>query len=715
MNDSNKLYSYFTDDQRDGIISLHPFNLEEIGWTDFTNSIKSDPNTTFRYTGSHSSRLFGGYYHRYQQLYKGIEVEDGGFTIRTNTDDIEAIPGPCDNCPPPTELCDEVYSFAPFIYEDIDISVNPVVTDQQIKEILQPGSSNNNNNNNNYNSESGDSAPLFTKELRIVNNLGGECEYRLAYIVKYRDSLSVDMAAWVDAHTGQLLYQTHQHYSKNAPTADHGIQFMNDNTDIYGLTELVNHRLRCLDFTGLQVYDYNNFSYTPKSPSTRDWNASDANPEVFQLFWMTDQVLEVIADKLGITFFHGVRVGYHPNFKNAKAEPRGPNYPADIIFGKIEGRSTVEFDVIAHELGHHIIFEFIRANLIGSNTLHEGIADMIGVYIESLLQPNGIDWVMGDDMPYSAGRDLENTSRNCFTEIKYLDDQHDRSEALGHWFYLCVNGDVNKHILPLPIDEVLTLVLEALPNLGSNPDYPDLMRATVALAKEKYGPCSEALKTILRAWDAICVPTNSRLVHPLEPCDQLEGPAYVCEENNNIRVCAISYTGVDYNYAEWTIIGRNSTSFVSTGTMVGNSQYGGDCLKITTIPDMPYYPQTITIQFRAPKTDGTGDLTLTKRIKILDCDHDDLTCQEYYAQFSKPVDNTYMIQQEDAYTAENLEAEMRQQVESGELKVIIYDIMGNIVNPNTPYWSNGSPQIWIYTYWDKSGRFVKSQKVYKIN
>lgn len=128
MTNSNPLYTYFIDDERDGIISLHPFILEDIGgWTTFINAVKSDPNITFRYTGSHASRLFDGYYHRYQQLYKGIEVVDGGFTIFTDTEDIEAIPGPCDNCPPPVDRCDEVHTFAPYIYEGIDSHGSPQI------------------------------------------------------------------------------------------------------------------------------------------------------------------------------------------------------------------------------------------------------------------------------------------------------------------------------------------------------------------------------------------------------------------------------------------------------------------------------------------------------------------------------------------------------------------------------------------------------------
>ena len=52
--------------------------------------------------------------------------------------------------------------------------------------------------------------------------------------------------------------------------------------------------------------------------------------------------------------------------------------------------------------------------------------------------------------------------------------------------------------------------------------------------------------------------------------------------------------GLSTNYA-WTIIAPNSTNFDLSGDQSGNGTVDGTCLEITSIPDMPCYPQDITI------------------------------------------------------------------------------------------------------------------------
>ncbi len=420
---------------------------------------------------------------------------------------------------------------------------------------------------------------------------------------------------------------------------------------------------------------------------------------------MTDQVIDLYESELGIEFTDA-HVGWQPLFNNARSNSPGiPSTRSEHLFGIIGGASTVEYDVIAHELGHTILREFISSAQIQGGSLHEAISDMFGTYIESKL--TGLDWVMGDDMPLVI-RDLENTSLNCFTNISGLTSVHSRGEALGHWFFLCVNGDANTNIPPMDIDEVMALVVEALPNLGNNPDYPDLMEVIMDLAESLYGTCSGQFVTILRAWEQICVPTNHRMADPNEPCIVLTGSYSVCEEYNYLNVCISSNFGISTAAGRWTIIGKNSVYFKSVHGMQGNSQQGGSCIQIYEIPDMPYYPQTITIQYY---NSDIGE-TITRRVIIMDCDGDDPTCEEYYGIQGRVLNDGLVNNFIQDRVAESLPEKLADN--NQPLKIIVFDLMGNRLNISKEQLripQGYRPRIVLLTYWDINGVLIKSEKM----
>ncbi len=411
-------------------------------------------------------------------------------------DDIESKPPPCHNCPPVDSCKDMVALLSPHIYENISISVTPTISILNIVQSLDTPT-----------------AIISGTDLKIVHNLTKNCEYKLVYKVTYVSEAEGDMIGWVDAHTGQLLYKHSPYLFKNAPTADYGIKPMKD-TQIGNNTLLQNSRLKCYDMTGSQYIDIFDINDIPKSPSNRDWGVIDANPEVFQLFWMSDEVLDVYADNLDIHFVD-VHVGFHPELDGAFSISGTPNTSSYFTFGgnySNSFKSTVEYDVIGHEFGHAYIRQYVSSEQIEGGSLHEGLADIFGTYVESILQ-GSIDWVMGDNIPYTI-RDLQNTSQNCFTNVKSLGVKHERGKPLGHWFYLCVNGSTIDNIPPMDLDEMMVLLMDAVATLGSNADYPDLMRATLDLVAKKYGTCSNQFRTILNEWEKICVTTNHRLVNP---------------------------------------------------------------------------------------------------------------------------------------------------------------------------------------------------------
>lgn len=696
IDSSNPLHQYLVSEDREGVLKVHPFSIEEVGgWEAFQNALTNNTDNTYEFVGVTKGRLLKGYYYRYQQYYQGIPVVNGGFSIFVESDDPQNIAGPpCTGCSP-IDPCGLISLIAPHIYEDISITApaNPAIPAASIANYLPMNVSS-----------------IETPRLQIINNIKGNCEYLLAWEVNYTDAIEGSLVGWIDAQTGELLFQKGRHDNKGAPTTDWGIQNMNDQ-QVGNNTVLRNNRLAAYDMTNVmnvivtrELAGRFNNNQIPVSPATRDWNITDAPTEVFQAFWMTDQALDVFESELNIEFTD-VHIGIHPTAIGATSFRGTPGNRSEYAFGiSPNGFSFIEYDVIGHELGHTIIREFFASTLIEGASLHEGIADMFGTYVEFIL--DALDWRIGDDVPFVV-RDLENTPRNCFTNIANLTQEHNRSEALGHWFFLCVNGDAANNIPAMDINQVMMLVLEALPNIGGNPDYPDLMNATIDLAEIVFGTCSNQFLTILRAWERICVATNHRMANPIVPCAFLTSShAFPCEEINYFFVCLSPNSGLDISQGRWIITGRNSVYFQSQLGMQGNIQQGGNCITITSIPNMPFYPQVLTFQYQHA---GIGQ-TLSQRIILVDCDRDDPTCKDYYVIQALYLDHTN--------TASLLPSEVfAPSITSEEevLKIIVYDLMGNRLNiskENLRSNQGSTPRIVILTYWTENGRFVKSEKIF---
>lgn len=138
-------------------------------------------------------------YRRYQQLYKGLLVDGGGYTASYRI----AI-GPNE----PNDPCKAAYRLSPYILSDINIDINSKVERSAIKNLFHVST-------------------LTSEELLITHNLDGNCGYRLMWQVSYFDG--TPKTSWVDAKTGDLVKTINSTMYKNAPTEDYGVQNLDDN------------------------------------------------------------------------------------------------------------------------------------------------------------------------------------------------------------------------------------------------------------------------------------------------------------------------------------------------------------------------------------------------------------------------------------------------------------------------------------------------------
>ena len=137
LSEESLLYEYMIDKNYDGLgpLHFHSFSINEIGgWQYFIDELTTDSDITFEYLESFDSRIIEGTYHKFRQYYRGVEVVDGGFTVVSEkTSSQAAVAPPCVGCPP-INLCAEIQMINPSIYENIDISILPQLSLNQIIE-----------------------------------------------------------------------------------------------------------------------------------------------------------------------------------------------------------------------------------------------------------------------------------------------------------------------------------------------------------------------------------------------------------------------------------------------------------------------------------------------------------------------------------------------------------------------------------------------------
>lgn len=129
---------------------------------------------------------------------------------------------------------------------------------------------------------------------------------------------------------------------------------------------------------------------------------------------MTNGAINVFNDDLGVDF-KDVHVGYFPSIDNAISFGPLESIPENetrFMFGANSDGSYVEYDIIGHELAHAISREYFSNEFKEGSSLAEAISDMYGVYIESKLEPDGLDWQMGDDIPSSYDPSIPGQKRN---------------------------------------------------------------------------------------------------------------------------------------------------------------------------------------------------------------------------------------------------------------------------------------------------------------
>ncbi|HRO09303.1 MAG TPA: M4 family metallopeptidase [Saprospiraceae bacterium] len=401
-------------------------------------------------------------YKYYQQFYKGIRVESGGYLIAEDTG--------------------KVSLFSPNLFTDIETDTTPEIPVSAFKSILTADS-------------------IYNSELIITNRFTKE--FRLVWKVKYTDIEYKD--AYIDALDGVVYIKQNQLIPLSANTRNYGTVQLNNYSD-NGLSYLSSHDNRIKVFQNFNDMFYNwDSNLIPTTSDASTWDNSSAWVSSKQALYVTELVDQQFTTKLGITFPE-IKVGTILK-PNAHAIPNSNDIMVGTLNNNPNGANLALFDIIAHELGHHVVFTFIDYDPTYQNAvLHEGLADIIADYIENGILPSGTDWIMGnDDYDVKNFLDREHTSLYCFDPL--TESPHESSKAISHWFYAITNGIQGSSIQPIgSIETSKNLALEALTRIvDPKAGIFHFKYQTMAVAKEMFGEHSSEYNSILNAWTRVCV------------------------------------------------------------------------------------------------------------------------------------------------------------------------------------------------------------------
>lgn len=668
------------------VIYLKQDQLDSIGGLENNYQIlNADNETTFELIRKTVGRLDKTkLFYRYQQYYKGVLVDGGGYTAV-----YRVALGPGDE---PNEPCESAFMLSTQILSEINIDVTPQVNDAMISQII----------NGNV---------IDGKELIIQHNTYQNCGYDLFWKVNFDDTNDGAQVSWINAVTGEVIKTVSPHKYLNAPTEDYGSvpngtvsldDFTLGNTTIL---KNADESVITYDFTGmhylggLNIVDYDN-NLIPTTTGNQ-WTTTIADKLVYQAHYVTTQAVDHY-ESLDINFGTVHVAGNIGTVKmgndnvSAAVISSGMN-EVYIFFSKSNSVTTALVDVAAHELAHSFLDQYLDYTNLGAGSLHEGIADMFGVYIESVEQ-GSIDWAMGDDNN-NVVRNLITPEFSCFDDVQDSESRHDRGQPLAHWFYLITEGNSSLGIPALGINTSIQLVIDALSLVGMNSDYQQLRDATLTTIENEFSLCSDEYLAVHRAWTEICLNPNTSI------CNfSVNGPYQVCEEDDYAVFCIKG--GLPNAHYMWKILGPMSTGYESFCGMIGNTQNGCNCLTLTDFPDYPYYPQHITIEIYSP-TVGSN-YTVRKYLRLIDCNGDDPTCEEYYS-----LDG--LIQENETQVIQS-KTEMKDinDLHSENNQLTVYNILGHLIyQGNTVNWTEQNVSqsgIYLFIYFDQNGTFIRQEK-----
>ncbi len=199
-----------------------------------------------------------------------------------------------------------------------------------------------------------------------------------------------------------------------------------------------------------------------------------------------------------------------------------------LNFGIGDGVDTgplTTLDVVGHEMTHGVTEHTCGLEyLYEAGAMNEGLSDIFGKSVEHKYDSANYDWLIGSKFffkPDTAFRSMSDPNR--FKNPRYYKGKnwntgsgdnggvHTNSGVLNYWFYLLVTGQSGTNeagktfdVKAMGFDATTQLIYQMMTNyLISTSYYHDAKEASLQVAENLYGKCSDEYKNIAEAWRAV--------------------------------------------------------------------------------------------------------------------------------------------------------------------------------------------------------------------
>lgn len=709
----DSIWNYVTEIRPGGRMIFKPDTItSQAEYTHFLSFLNLDSNVTFQFVKEHPNRHFPEQsFLRYQQHINDIPIEGGGIVV-------SGIFAPGTGPDGPGGPCSGIMMMVPHVANDVNLNLNPTLSRHQAFALYDT-----------LGTSSQTSLTMVAANLVITSNKNKDCNYHLAWKITYLNEFNSERFVYLDAHNGDVLLSGNN-FDENLPAQ----------TDHYGERTLINlqendstwlispdERIKVYHHTRLVNCDYYPRHYIEDSiPSTDDqftWG-NTTSTGAYQAFFVAQTVLPFL-DEINVEFDTvNLMVGCtQSNAFNYYSHTESSLNKSYTMYGiDSNDLSIATFNSVCHELGHGYIHEFLSSADLEQASLHEGIADMFGIFCDWRFTSN-LNWQYGyQNSTPSLPRDLSDPLQDCFSDIKNLDKyeigRHERGTPLSHLFFLLVEGGASYDAPILPLEIALQIILDGLPEVDKfSADYPQLMDATINQVIENYGYCSDEFIALVKAWEKICVSTDfpikilGRKTIKVTDCEYfLYGTPEVCWTSENAEICFNIPDSIDHGinpaHNTWTITGPGSADFESSGGMSGNQQQGGMCLNITSIPELAYYPRVNNI--RLDFSTNEGSYSINHRLLVYDCTGTKPDCQAYHGQ--RVVEGEEENERESGDEGDSLDENYSSMEVYDLLGRLLYQ--GHVLDINTL--NLPLNQVLLIRYLDEKGQVKKTHKTMKI-
>ena len=288
-----------------------------------------------------------------------------------------------------------------------------------------------------------------------------------------------------------------------------------------------------------------------------------------------------------------------------------------IVFGDGDGlrcNPFVSLDIVAHEMGHGInqFTAKLTSGNLESGALDEGFGDIWGACVKAWAAPNKQRWLSGSEIMrnpliFNCVRNMENPASPLSWEgagiilhpSRYqgtnwdntTNDPHINSTVLSHWFYLLCEGGsgtndgITFSVNGIGINKAELIAFRALANyLYSSANYSAARNATIQAAIYLYGDNTPEVIAVTNAWHAVGV---GSFYSPA-----ISGPNLVPCTGNVIYTLPSNATNVSWSVATLDIVGSTGNSFtvkkntgstVQSGTVFASGTYYGHTFTVSRI------------------------------------------------------------------------------------------------------------------------------------